>query len=439
LISLAFLLAASFDAAAMAQTSATLNALGPHPFGSPRNQAAAQFVAAKLKEGGLARTTVDEFNFEGLPGMNVVATLPGRTDRLLIVATHLDSPRDAQDFSGRSRSLALLIEVGRQAARLRPAKTWILAAFDGGESLGEGFAHYLSALGKNRSLIDGVVVLEAADLSDAGPVPYLIAPSCARDTSSGKRGIAGRDMVAAALDNMPASLEFSFDDPGIGLLTQSFIRAFETECDPLAARAHASSLGVILVADRAFSASFLARNANVTPSGPSAPDHKAARLGEVAFATIQGVDHSAASSAQSDSWLVTGRSVWPGWLIVLAGIATLVPGLVALRSEGVRLAFRISWSSAFAAVLYAEPEVALFAGALPNLLPPSWPRRFLVLTLVPFGLLVSAGALGFVRGRVTGSWLAGWVWALLFAGFALLLGSFGARRKAAAKSRRGKR
>ncbi len=206
-----------------------------------------------------------------------------------------------------------------------------------------------------------------------------------------------------------------------------------------AARAHASGLGVILVADRAFSANFLTRNASVRPSGGAAPDHAAARLGEVAFATIQGVDMSAASSPQSDSWLVIGRSVWPGWLIVLAGIATLLPGLVALRSEGVRLAFRISWTFAFAAVLYAEPEVALFAGALPNLLPPSWPRRFFILTLVPFGLLVSAGALGFVRGQVTGSWLAGWVWILLFAGFALLFGSFGARRKAAAKSRRGKR
>jgi hypothetical protein len=435
----ALLLAASFDAAAIAQTSATLNALGPHPFGSPRNQAAAQFVAAKLKEAGLARTTVDEFDSQGLPGLNVIATIPGRTDRLLIVATPLDSRRDARDFSSRSRSLALFIEIGRQAARLRPGRTWILAAFDGGESKGEGLARYLDTLGRNRSLIDGVVMIEAGAIEDAGSAPSLVVPSCARGASPGQRGIAGREMVEAALQNVPGSLGFSFDDPGIGVLTQAVIRAFRTPCDPLAARAHEAGLGVIRVADRAFSASFPAGVATAKPKEATPVDRAAVRLGEVAFAVVQGVDLSAAAAARSDSWLVIGRSVWPGWLILLVGIATLVPGLVALRSARMRLGFRIAWSAVFAALLYAEPEVALFAGALPNLLPPSWPRKFLVLALIPFGLLVSAGAVGFVRGQVTGTWLAGWVWALLFAGFALLSGSIGKDRKTGATARRGKR
>ncbi len=159
MISLALLAAVSFDAAAIAQTSATLNALGPHPFGSPRNQAAAQFVSAKLQEVGLSQTTLEEFTFEGAAGTNVVANLPGRSDRLLIIAAHHDSKKDAQDVSGRSRSLSLLIEIGRLASKLRPAKTWIIASFDGGESKGEGFAHYLETLGKSRDLVDGGVVI----------------------------------------------------------------------------------------------------------------------------------------------------------------------------------------------------------------------------------------------------------------------------------------
>ena len=121
MILLTLLAAASFDAAAIAQNSATLSALGPHPFGSPRNQAAAQFVAAKLQEAGLGQTKLEEFVFEGSPGTNVVASLPGLSDRLLIIATHHDSKKDGQDVSDRSRSLSLLIEIGRLASLKRPA------------------------------------------------------------------------------------------------------------------------------------------------------------------------------------------------------------------------------------------------------------------------------------------------------------------------------
>lgn len=439
MISLALLAAITFDAATLAQTSATLNALGPHPFGSPRNQAAAQFVAAKLKEAGLAQTAVEAFVFDGTSGANVVASLPGRSDRLLIIATHHDSKKDAQDVSDRSRSLSLLIEIGRQAARLRPAKTWILASFDGGESKGEGFAHYLEGLGKSRSLVDGVVLLEASPFQSPSREPSLIAPACAHGPLSKQRGMAGRDLVSAVVGSVPASVDFSFDDPRISLLTQPFIRAFRTECDPMAARALSARLGVILVADASYSRGFLSEKAAVAAVGPVVRDDGAVRLGEVAFAAIQGADRSTPWSPQSNSWLVVGRSVWPGWLLFVLGILTLVPGLVALRSEGTGLALRIAYSAVFTAVLYGEPEVALFVGILPNLLPPSVPKKFLAFALVPLVLLVLAGVLGFVRGRVQGSWLSVWEWVGLATCFAVLYVAPGGRRRAPARAKREKR
>ncbi len=439
MISLAFLAVVAFDAATIAQTSATLNALGPHPFGSPRNQAAAQFVAAKLKEAGLAQTAVEEFVFDGSPGTNVVASLQGRSDRLLIVAAHHDSRKDTQDVSDRSRSLSLLIEIGRQASRLRPAKTWILASFDGGESKGEGFAHYLESLGPSRRLIDGIVVLDASRLQNSPGAPSLQAPACANGVSPERREMAARDLVSAAVLGVSPSLDFSFDDPGISLFTQSFIRAFRSECDPMAARALAAQLGVILVADTSYSRSFLARNAPLPTADPALRDNAAVGLGEVAFAAIQGIDARTPSAPPSDSWLVVGRSVWPGWLIFVLGIMTLIPGLFTLRAQGTSLAIRIAYSAVFTLVLYDEPEVALFVGLLPNLLPPSAPKKFLTLTLMPFALLISAGALGFLRGTVTGSWLSVWVWAGLAAGFALLYASPRGGRKAPSKSKRGKR
>ncbi len=439
MISLALLAAVSFDAAAIAQTSATLNALGPHPFGSPRNQAAAQFVSAKLQEVGLSQTTLEEFTFEGAAGTNVVANLPGRSDRLLIVAVHHDSKKDAQDVSGRSRSLSLLIEIGRLASKLRPAKTWIIASFDGGESKGEGFAHYLETLGKSRDLVDGVVVIDASPLQETIPEPSLIAQACADGATSFRRAMAGRDLVSAAVSGIPDSLDVAFDDPGINLLTQPFIRAFRTDCDPLAERALAARLGVIQVADVSFTRGFLARNPTAPPKDPALHDNAAVRLGEVAFAAIQGIDASSPALPQSDSWLVVGRSVWPGWVLFLVGLLTLVPGLVALRADGTRLALRVVHAVVFTVTLYYEPEVALFVGALPNLLPPAVPKKFLTLTLLPAALLVCAGALCFVRGQVTGSWLSVWIWAGLLASVALLYAIPGGGRKAPAKAKRGKR
>lgn len=442
MISLVLLAAVSFDAAALAQTSATLNALGPHPFGSPRNRAAAQFVMAKLQEAGLAQTTIADFSFEGASGTNVVASLPGRSDRLLILATHHDSKKEGSDVSDRSRSLSVLIEIGRQAARMRPARTWILASFDGGESNGEGFSQYLETLGKARDLVDGVVLLDAAPLQAATREPVLMATACASGLPSPRRGMASHGLISAALGGIPDSIDVAFDDPGINLLTQPFIRAFRTPCDPLASRAQAALLDVIQIADRPFSQRFLAPNASAPPKDPALRDHEGALLGEVAFAALQGIDAAAPNASparpQDDSWLVLGRTVLPGWSLFALGLATLVPGLVSLRAGGRRLALRSAYSAILVAALYYEPEVALFAGALPSLLPTSAPRKYLALSLLPLALLLAAGALGAARGQVTGSWLSVWIWAGLAAGFGVLYASAGALKKTSAKPRRGK-
>jgi len=438
LISLALLAAATFDAAAIAQTSAALNALGPHPFGSPRNQAAAQFVAAKLQEAGLSQTVVEEFVSEGSPGSNVVARIPGRTDRLLIVATHHDSRKDQEDVSDRSRSLALLVEIGRRAAQAQPMKTWIVASFDGGEARGEGLAHYLDALGRSLGLVDGVFLIDASTLRTSGARPALIVPACARAEPPGSRGIATRDLVEAAFSGIPATVEFSFDDPGIALLTQPFIRAFKTPCAPSAASAVSAGLGVVLATETSYSRRFIGNQAlNALETGPR--DQAAVSLGELAFAAIRGADGASSSPPQSDSWLVVGRSVWPGWMIFLLGALTLIPGLVVLRSEKTRLMFRGAYSVLFVLLLYAEPELALFAGVLPNLLPPSLPARFLAPALFPVLLLIAAGGLGFVRGQVTGSWISLWIWLGVVAAFFLLYASLARGKKSASRTKRGKK
>jgi Peptidase family M28 len=438
LISLALLAAATLDAVAIAQTSAALNALGPHPFGSPRNQAAAQFVAAKLKEGGLGQTVVEEFVSDGSPGSNVIARIPGRTDRLLIVATHHDSRKDAQDVSDRSRSLALLVEIAKGGTQTQPKKTWIVASFDGGESRGEGLKHFLDSLGRSADLVDGVFLIDAATLRASGEVPSLIVPACDRANPRGSRGIASHDMVEAALAAIPMDASFSFDDPGIALLTQPFIRAFKTPCNPTAASAVAAGLGVILASETSYSQRFL-RPPDMNAMEAGARDDTAVRLGTLAFEAIRGLDGSVPPPRASDAWLVVGRTVWPGWLVFLLGVATLIPGLLFLSTLRTRFAFRAAYSVLFIVLLYVEPEVALFAGLIPNLFPPSLPAKFLPATFLPLLLLLLAGGFGFARGHVIGSWISPWFLPALVAAVLLLYASFGRGKKSAPRAKRGRK
>ncbi len=72
---LSILLAASIDGEAALRHASALAALGPHPVGSARNQAAAAYVAASLREAGLDSVELQPFQRNGLSGTNVVATL----------------------------------------------------------------------------------------------------------------------------------------------------------------------------------------------------------------------------------------------------------------------------------------------------------------------------------------------------------------------------
>ena len=79
---LGLLLAASIDGEAALRHASALAALGPHPWGSPRNQAAAAYVAAQLREAGLDEVELQAFERHGIRGTNVVATLPGARRRV---------------------------------------------------------------------------------------------------------------------------------------------------------------------------------------------------------------------------------------------------------------------------------------------------------------------------------------------------------------------
>ena len=92
---LGLLLAASIDGEAALRHASALAALGPHPWGSPRNQAAATYVAAQLREAGLDEVELQAFERHGVRGTNVVATLRAPGDEFVVIGAHHDTAPEA--------------------------------------------------------------------------------------------------------------------------------------------------------------------------------------------------------------------------------------------------------------------------------------------------------------------------------------------------------
>src|SRR5262245_65735161 len=86
---------AAVDGEAALRHAKALAALGPHPFGSPRGAAAAQYVAAQFRDAGLDEVRLLPVESAGLHGANVVGVLRGSGTDVLVLAAHHDSPPDA--------------------------------------------------------------------------------------------------------------------------------------------------------------------------------------------------------------------------------------------------------------------------------------------------------------------------------------------------------
>src|SRR4029450_10051230 len=89
------LLAAAIDGEAALRHASALAALGPHPWGSPRNRAAAEYVAVQFREAGLTEVRLQEFETQGTTGANVIGVLRARGPEMIVVGAHHDTVPDS--------------------------------------------------------------------------------------------------------------------------------------------------------------------------------------------------------------------------------------------------------------------------------------------------------------------------------------------------------
>jgi hypothetical protein len=444
----ALVLAASavvvIDGEAALRHASALAALGPHPWGSPRSAAAAEYVAAKFREVGLQDVRMQAFEAGGLRGVNAFGALHGSGAEFIVVGGHHDSAPGAPAAYDDGGGIGVVIETARVLARRGArARTIVFASWDGEEawSAGGGLTTtgsraYVRSLGPEaRNLVAAVdvemcgwkggypVLHPIAYPEPLGPEAYVIAPGWL--VSAALEGARGND---AAL---------GVGDPVIPWLYQPATRTVRARLYGDDLSFLQSGLPAVFMSDSSFTA-FYPWYHQPTDTPDKIDAASLARMGAAVLGIVQQLDGVRRGPASDPVWFAVAGRVAGGTLLRILGVLSVVPAIVmGFRLGGWTQTARLLHAGVFAFLLWRHPVPALWVFLLPNLAAGIRPRRWLLpVALLPLLALVVLGIVAWARGFVNGVWLDGTE--LLAAGAALVLLWTAARAPAARGSRPGR-
>jgi hypothetical protein len=439
---LPLLLAATIDGEAALRHASALAALGPHPWGSPRNQAAAQYVAAQLRAAGLDQVELVDFEREGLRGTNVVATLRAPGEEFLLVGAHHDTAPEAPGAYDDAGGVGILIELARVLAQdERRARTVVFASFDGeeawaaGKGTTAGSRAYLERLGPRARALVAAFAIEMSGWKGGTPVIHPIAYADPRE--KGRAVIAPAWLVRAALlGSREGGAALGLGDRYLSWLYQPAVRTFRV-------RLYGDDLSflqaghpALFASDSSFSAFYPDYH---RPSDTADKLDAAAleRVGSGVLGVVRALEDVPRGPAEEPHWFAAfGRVVDGRWLLAL-GATSLLPGLWrGWRSGGPALGLRVVQALLAGLLVWRHPVPALWLLLIPQLLLP-WRRSWwtALLALGPALALLAVGASAWWREAVGGLWFA--PWEIVVAGLALALAFLGlghGGRKAARRS-----
>lgn len=434
---LGLVLAAAVDGEAALRHASALAALGPHPWGSPRNQAAAAYVAAQLREAGLDTVELQAFESHGIRGTNVVATLSAPGEEFVVVGAHHDTAPEAPGAYDDGGGVGVLIELARVLARDgRRARTIVFASFDGEEAWSTGKATtagsraYVERLGPRARSMIAAFAIEMSGWSRGTPVVHPIPYADPRE--KGRAVIAPAWLVRAALSgSREAGAPLGVGDPYLPWLYQPAVRTFR-------ARLYGDDLSflqagrpALFASDSSFSA-FYPDYHEPSDTADKLDARALERMGQGALGVVRALETAPRGPAEEPDWFVAFGRVVPGrWLLGL-GVASLLPGLWrGWRAGGPAFGLRLVQALLAALLLWRHPVPALWLLLAPHLLLP-WRRRpwTALLSLAPALALLGLGLAAWWRGMVDGVWLAPWEVAAALLALALaFLGLGGGGRK----------
>jgi hypothetical protein len=410
-------LAAAVDGQTVLRHAAALTALGPHPYGSPRTRAAAEYVASQLRDVGIGEVQVQDFEATGRQGANVVAALRAPGSEFVVVATHHDTSPASPGAHESGGGPGLLIELARVFSRdaNRP-RTLVFASFDGGSpgsESGLGATAYLATLGPQAKDLVAVVALGGIGWKGGSPVvqtfgraqkwpkgPYAICPAwLARVTLAG-----------AARCDAPLAM----GDPSWSWLYQPAVRTFRgPRSGGEDAAFGAAGFPTLLIDDSPASAPFPWRGLAADDADKLDID-ALARAGQSALCALRAIMEAPRGPAAEPAWFAAFGRVFGAGVLMGVGVLSLVPGLVRVfGSGGLGLVARVTQALLFGVLLWRHPVPALAVLVLPNLATAAGSMALSFLAMSGAFALAAAGIVGWRRGLVTGTWLEAWEIALL--------------------------
>jgi hypothetical protein len=414
-ILLGFLLAASIDGTAALRHASALAALGPHPWGSTRNEAAALYVAAQLRSAGLDDVDLQRFERHGVQGTNVVGTLRGPGDEFILVGAHHDTAPGAPGAYDDGGGVGVLIELARVLAADRSrSRTVVFASFDGEEAWSTekgttaGSRALLERLGPRARSLAGAFVVEMCGWPRGTPVLHPIAYDDPRDPGSAV--VAPGWLVRAALAGARAEgASLGVGDPYLSWLYQPAVRTFRVRLYGDDLSFLQAGRPALFASDSSFSA-FYPEYHQAADAADRLDAGSLERMGRAALGVLRALDRAPRGAAEEPHWFAAfGRVVdWP-WLLGL-GALSLLPGLRAGYCAGVLpFAVRLAQAIGFGLLLFRHPVPALWVFLVPQLLLP-FTRRWwaAALALLPLAALAALGVAAWWRGVVSGLWLAPW-------------------------------
>jgi hypothetical protein len=442
-ILLGTLLAASIDGSAALQHASALAALGPHPWGSTRNEAAALYVAARMREAGLTEVELQRFERHGIQGTNVIGTLRGPGEELVLVGAHHDTAPGAPGAYDDGAGVGVLLELARVLAGERSrARTLVFASFDGEEawSTGKGTTAgsraFLDRLGPRARSLVGAFVVEMCGWKGGTPVLHPIAYADPRDP--GAAVVAPGWLVRAALAGArEEGAPLGIGDPYLSWLYQPAVRTFRVRLYGDDLSFLQSGRPALFASDSSFSA-FYPDYHKPSDAGDRLDAEALGRMARAALGVVHALDGTPRGPAEEPHWFAAfGRVIgWP-WLLG-AGAVSLLPGLRAgYRGGLLPFALRLLQAAAFGVLLWSHPVPVLWVFLVPLLLLP-FARRWwaIVVSLLPLAALAAIGVAAWWREAVNGVWLAPWQLAVAAAALPLAFVGLGAGVASAGKGGR---
>ncbi len=327
-----------FDAATAAKATRDVLALGgSREPGSEEDNAVADLVAERF--GSVVTGTAGEQAFEAtIDGeetelRNVILTLPGESDRAIVVVAGRDS-REGEGAPSSAAATGVLLELMNQLSVASRSRTLILASTSGASAEGQGARELIEGL-PDRNTVDAVVVISQPGFDEPFE-PHLV-------TAGGLNGPPiGLARTAEEILRDRANLS-----PG-KISTPAQIARYAI---PAASGEQAGLIEDGLDAVALSSAGELPLPESENGRGRFDTE-TLARIGPAYLALISALDASSSAPASGPGrFLWSGDNLIPGWSIGLVVLALLLPPLAVAasilaraRREGGHIGRALSWA-----------------------------------------------------------------------------------------------